>query len=479
MADGVARLGVGLVPLLALEGRGRLLLVALLLGGLVAPALRWRRFTYGIEEAALVTAGGVLARRRRVIPLARIQSVDIVQKLRHRVFGVVELRIEVAGGSGTEAALVALTPPEAERLRSRLLASETPTRDGEPRPVLARMETRDLLIAGVTGGRVAVVAVLLGYLQEFIAEDTVPSLLGRVESLGPSAVVLALSSVVVFLLIAAAISLAATVLVYWDFTLEQHGDRLVTTRGLLERRRSFVPLHRVQAVHLHENLLRRALGLGTLSVTVAGYAGPREEQRETSVLLPIGSRSEALELARKVVGANVRLGSSDLEPAPHAALWRRLIVNAAAVAVVTGGLVVAWGPRGGVGLLGLALAALAARASWHSLGHLVKGHYVVVRSGALVRKTSVMFVDNVQDLSLKASPLQRAAGLATLVLGLPKERPRALDLARPTAELRFTELATELVAPTPRPGGSGPPGVGPESPEGGKAVIRESRGGSG
>ncbi len=448
MVDGVARLGLGLVPLLALEGRGRLLLVALLVGGLVAPALRWRRFTYGIEEAALVTAGGVLARRRRVIPLARIQSVDIVQKLRHRVFGVVELRIEVAGGSGTEAALVALTPQEAERVRTRLLAAETHLPDGEAHPVLARMATRDLLLAGVTGGRVAVVAVLLGYLQEFIAEDTVPSLLGRVESLGPSAIVLALVSVVAFLLIAAAISLAATVLMYWDFTLEHQGDRLVTTRGLLERRRSFVGLHRIQAVHLHENLIRRALGLGTLSVTVAGYAGPREEQRETSVLLPIGSKSEALELSRKVIGSTARFDSGDLEPAPRAALWRRLVVNAIVVALITGVLIVVWGPRGALGLLGLALAGLVARASWRSLGHLVDGHHVVVRSGVLVRKTSVMLLDNVQDLSLKASPLQRISGLASLVFGLPKERPRALDLARSTAELRFTDLAAGLVAAT-------------------------------
>jgi putative membrane protein len=455
MADGVARLGLGLVPLLALEGRGRWLLVALLVGGLVAPALRWQRFTYGIEEAVLVTAGGVLARRRRVIPLARIQSVDIVQKLRHRVFGVVELRIEVAGGSGTEAALVALTPQEAERVRTRLLAAETHPPDGEAHPVLARMETRDLVIAGVTGGRVAVVAVLLGYLQAFIAEDTVPSLLGRVESLGPPAIVLALGSVVAFLLIAAAISLAATVLVYWNFTLEHHGDRLVTTRGLLERRRSFVPLHRIQAIHLHENLIRRALGLGTLSVTVAGYAGPREEQRETSVLLPIGSKSEALELARMVIGSAARFDSGDLEPAPRAALWRRLIVNAIIVFTTTGGLAVVWGPRGALGLLGLALAGLAARASWRSLGHLVDGHHVVVRSGALVRKTSVMLLDNVQDLSLKASPLQRVSGLASLVFGLPKERPRALDLARPTAELRFTNLAAGLIAPTGRPGEHG------------------------
>jgi putative membrane protein len=466
MADGIARLGLGVVPLLALEGRGRLLLVALLVGGLVAPALRWVRFTYGIEEAALVTAGGVLARRRRVIPLARVQSVDIVQKLRHRIFGVVELRIEVAGGSGTEAALVALTPQEAERIRTRLLAAETHPQNGETHPVLARMETRDLLIAGVTGGRVAVVAVLLGYLQEFIAEDTVPSLLGRVESLGPSAIVLALGSVVAFLLIAAAISLAATVLVYWDFTLEHHGDRLVTTRGLLERRRSFVPLHRIQAVHLHENLIRRALGLGTLSVTVAGYAGPREEQRETSVLLPIGPKIEALELARKVIGAAVRFDSGDLEPPPLAALWRRLIINALVVVVITSGLVVGGGPRGTLGLLGLGLAGLAARSSWRSLGHVVDGKHVVVRSGALVRKTSVMLLDNIQDLSLKASPLQRTLGLATLAFGLPRDRPRALDLARPTAERRFTTVAAALIAPSKRLEGSGR-GWGPEIPAGG------------
>jgi putative membrane protein len=474
MADSIARLGLGLVPLLALEGRGRLLLGALLVGGLIAPVLRWLRFTYGMEEAALVTAGGVLARRRRVIPLARIQSVDIVQKLRHRIFGVVELRIEVAGGSGTEAALVALTPQEAERIRARLLDAQTHPRDVKAHPVLARMETRDLLIAGVTGGRVAVVAVLLGYLQEFIGEDTVPSLLGRVESLGPSGIVIAFGSVIVFLLIAAAISLAATVLVYWDFTLEHHGDRLVTTHGLLERRRSFVPLHRIQAVHLDENLARRALGLGTLSVTVAGYAGPREEQRETSVLLPIGSKIEALELARKVIGAAVRFDSEDLEPAPPAALWRRLIVNAIVVVLITGVLVVGGGPLGALGLLGLGLAGLAARASWRSLGHRVDGHHVAVRSGALVRKTSVMLLDNIQDLSLKASPLQRISGLASLIFGLPRARPRALDLARPTAEARFSNLAAGLVAPTMRLRESERP-RGPEVPAGGEVAIRGSK----
>jgi putative membrane protein len=445
MVEGVTRLGLGLIPLLAIEGRGRLVLLALLVGGLLTPVLRWLRFTYRVEGGTLVTAGGVLARRRRVIPLARIQSVDLVQKLRHRIFGVVELRIEVAGGSGTEAALVALAPEEAEEVRGLLLAAESDAPPGTEHPVLARMEGRDLVLAGVTGGRVAVVAVLLGYAQDLIADDALPSLLGRVQSLGLSAVVLVLALVGAFLLVAAAISLAATVLVLWDFTLEHHGDRLVITRGLLERRRSFVPLHRIQAVHLNENLLRRALGLGSLSVTVAGYAGPREEQQETSTLLPIGRRHEALSLARSIIRAPEGLGSERLEPAPRAALWRRVVPSV----LVCGGAAIAagivWGSRGTLLLAPVALAGVAALAAWRSLGHRIEGRHVLVRSGVLVRKTTFVPLDNVGDLSLKASPVQLLFGLATLVFGLPKNKPRAIDLDRELAEQRFDRLGDALI----------------------------------
>ena len=85
-----------------------------------------------------VDDGRWVARISRALPFACIQSVDVVQKLRHRILGVVELRIETAGGSSTEASLVALTPEEAGRLRPMLLAEdETSSSESEPPALVA------------------------------------------------------------------------------------------------------------------------------------------------------------------------------------------------------------------------------------------------------------------------------------------------------------------------------------------------------
>ena len=105
---------------------------------LAAAIVRWSRFWYRLDDRALHLRGGLLQRWERTIQLPRIQSVDVVQKLTHRAFGVVELRIEVVGGQSTEAPLVALLPDEATRLRA-LLASDL-AEEGEPsEPPLVRM----------------------------------------------------------------------------------------------------------------------------------------------------------------------------------------------------------------------------------------------------------------------------------------------------------------------------------------------------
>ena len=56
--------------------------------------MRWWRFRWRLDPGALVIEQGLLQRRRRVIPLERIQSVDLVTGLPHRVLGVTEVRVE-------------------------------------------------------------------------------------------------------------------------------------------------------------------------------------------------------------------------------------------------------------------------------------------------------------------------------------------------------------------------------------------------
>ena len=64
----------------------------------------------------------MLRKRSRRVRLDRLQAVDVVRPLVARALGLAELRLEVAGGSSSEAPLAYLSEDAAQRLRAELLA---------------------------------------------------------------------------------------------------------------------------------------------------------------------------------------------------------------------------------------------------------------------------------------------------------------------------------------------------------------------
>jgi putative membrane protein len=438
--DDARRFILGLVAIVIARGGNVAVIVSVAVLGLtVFEVLRYLRFTYRIEGNTLVVEGGLLRRFRRALPLARIQSVDVVQKLRHRILGVVELRIETAGGSSTEAPLVAVTPEEAGRLRPLLLTEDEVASDGAEPPALVVLTPVDLIVAALTGGRVAVVAVLFGYAQEVLSDELLASLASRAEDALRSAFLataLAILGVVVIVLTA---SVIATTFVYWNFTVRRQGTRLIVDRGLLDRRRATIPLRRVQAVQLKENPLRRILNKAALTSITAGYSPSNEERQETSMLLPIGRRDQALWLA----GLALDLPSPPdrpLQRAPRGALLHRLVEAVTLVAPLVAIALVLLGPQGLWSLVLLVPLAAVAWFSYRALGFRLDSDYLAVQSGVFNRQTTIIPRANVQHLSLSRGPLQRALDLASLRVGVSSTKPYAHDLARSTAEASMTEL---------------------------------------
>lgn len=78
---------------------GGLLLLAVV--GAAYSALAWRRLRYRIDAEAVHVERGILWRQQRRAQLDRLQAVDVVRPLLGRLFGLAELRLEVAGGSGS------------------------------------------------------------------------------------------------------------------------------------------------------------------------------------------------------------------------------------------------------------------------------------------------------------------------------------------------------------------------------------------
>ena len=85
--------------------------------------LEWRRSRYALDAGHLFLDGGWWRQRLAIVPVARIQSLDIAENGWTRLFGYVRMRFGVPGGSMLSAfSIDALSRADALVLRERLVA---------------------------------------------------------------------------------------------------------------------------------------------------------------------------------------------------------------------------------------------------------------------------------------------------------------------------------------------------------------------
>src|ERR671921_90364 len=406
------------VVLLVSQGFSLWTVTLFLLGLIVVAALAalwsflsWRATTYAVAGNSFRLRQGVLQKNEGTIPLEHVQSVDTVQGIIQRAFGVVEVRIETAGGgvSDPDASLAALDRDAAQTLRREIEGSQE-ERSGETTgpTVLRRLSTRELLVAGATSGQIGVAFSLLAvgsqFLDNFLSVDFVRRL---VETLAPNWLMVALILVPAGLLLAWLLAIAGTVLAYTGFTLSREGDFLYIKRGLLERREATIPLSRIQAIRISEGLLRQPFGLCSLRVESAGYG---EDAGVSTMLFPLLPRNEVDEF---LAGAAPEFaGAPAIEPLPRRSL-RRYVFRATFLALIfafanTLFSFLVFGSSSG--LLALLLIPPAAAYGWlcyRDAGWAYRGDRLVVRYRTLGRKTAIAPRRRLQSRGVLRSPFQR------------------------------------------------------------------------
>lgn len=83
----------------------------------IFPAIEYREWKYKIEEEKIELIRGIVIRKKTIIPISRIQNLDIHNGPIYRKFGLAGLNINTAGASHE---IPALTMKEAEDLSERL-----------------------------------------------------------------------------------------------------------------------------------------------------------------------------------------------------------------------------------------------------------------------------------------------------------------------------------------------------------------------
>jgi putative membrane protein len=363
----------------------------------IAGAVSWWFTRYGFDGDALRIDSGVLMRRSRRVRMDRLQAVDVNRPLVGRLLGVAELRMEVAGGSKSEAPLKYLSMDDAVRLRAELLAraagidAATPE---APERAVAEVPLRRLAWSTVLSGGFVLGIMLVALMLVALALAPPQARAGILAPMLPG-------------LFAAGYVLWTQLGRNFGFTLAESPDGYRIRKGLLDTQHQTVPPGRIQGVLIRQPLLWRLRGWAEVHVDVAGYAGASPDSAtKTSTLLPVAPLPEAMEIVRQVL-AGVDPSAVVLRPAPQRSRWLRPI-------------------------------------QWSRLAYGAGDKVVVVRDGRFTRRLTVVPHAKTQSVRVTQGPIQRRLRLATAYVDTTPGPVDAIIRHRPPEEaFQFVEEQAE------------------------------------
>lgn len=348
--------------------------------------LSWYFTRYQVTEQHVRVNSGVVFRQQRQARLDRVQAIDVVQPFLARVFGLAELKFDVADAGESAVRLSFLKLDEAQRLRATILAraagvtfdSEHPhdIPEAPEREVLALSPARVLGAAALSGNSVGLLFGLTGVIVFAMVLGTG-----------------ALLAVFVPILIAVVGGYWNTLNTGFNFRAAISPDGIRVRYGLLDTRTQTVPPGRVQAVGVVQSPLWRLKGWYKVTVNVAGYGEASVgEMRARATLLPVGTLEEVLQVIALVL--------------PDPGTDRPVEVFTAGLSGRDSTAGFSTSPR---------RARLIAPLAWRRNGVAVTRTALLARSGAWWRELAVVPHERTQSLALQQGPLARRFQVADLI----------------------------------------------------------------
>ncbi|NVM98374.1 PH domain-containing protein [Arthrobacter sp. SDTb3-6] len=403
--------------------------------------LSWRFTRYQVTDDHVHINSGVIFRQQRRARIDRVQSIDVVQPLVARAFGLAELKFDVADGGRSAFRLSFLKLDEAKRLRAAILAraAGVAVDPGEPGQVAEAPEQHVLALgpgriigATVFSSLSIVTLAVLGAAIALAAWSGEPGVF--------------IGSIPIFLGFGASYWKAITGDYNFRVALSPDGVRL--HYGMLETRAQTIPPGRVQAVGISQGPVWRPFGWYRVHVNVAGYGDDRSDHGNRTVLLPAGTIDEVMAVLSLVF--------------PDPGVDNPFEVFAA-------------GLRGPGNRHGFVHSPPSARwidpFAWRYNAYRATSTALLCRHGVIFRRLEVVPHERTQSLSLRQGPLMAALGLVDFELHStvgpikPLVHHVALDAGRRlfdeqaarAATARRIHSAEHWLAPPPPPAGPPPP----------------------
>ncbi len=460
-----------------LPGSLEIWMMLLLIPSALVAIARYLSFRLRYEGSELVIRSGIFFRNERHVPYARIQNLDAVQNVFHRLLGVTEVRVETGSGRAPEATISVLPTAAFEEMRRRVFEGQTESMlpahaaagshvsaapSAEARTLLhlslrelllyGFLENRGFVLIGAVYGLIWELGVLDGVWNRMFdeaasARGMLRDVLGTIaggERLSVRQIAVALAGVAGLLMVVRLVSMGWAAVRLLGFRLTRAGEDLRSEFGLFTRRVATIPLRRIQTVTIREGPVHRMVRRVSVRVATAGGSNAGVGTSEREWLAPIIRPAELPDLVHQVV-PELNLAALTWQHA-HPRAFRRAVKPAVFGSLVISALAAA--PLGWWALVVLAVtfpwAFFSTRQYVHHLGWAETDAVVAFRSGWLWRSVTVARVAKIQAVTLVETPFDRRTAMARIRVDTAGAGDHRVDipyLSRETARHLHLRLA--------------------------------------
>ncbi|SDN35794.1 PH domain-containing protein [Alkalicoccus daliensis] len=412
----------------------------ILFGSLISGFIGWWKFQYYLKEDELQVKQGLIFRKNRFIRRDRVQSIDINAKVIQRIFGLVELKIETAGGgSEPEFRLIALKRDDAELIKKELLEGKSASQEkegylGEISEGMAQSlslsdykeaETKEqesskaftwdltpkrLIIAAITSSGVGIaatfMAAVISQVPQFLPDWLINIAIGWIVQ---SSIVYVGMFLVTVLISAWIFTIISTVLKYGMFSVTKRGKDIHISRGVLEQRQLTLYENRINAVRIVQNVLRQPFGYCAVYVESAG-GGTKEEDLST-ILLPLCKRNEVMNLLEELVPEYAFEVSYESLPKES---MRRYMIKLFVPLFIAAGIITYFFSYGWLAFIFPIAGGTLGYIQYKTAGIESFKEYLCIRSRQLSKTEVFLPKRRIQDMVHSQNPLQRLDQLFTI-----------------------------------------------------------------
>ncbi len=473
------------------------LAIAILYGALTLPLifLQYQRFRYWITPRELIIHSGVLTRRRRNIPVERIQNIEIEQKLLPRLLGTARVKVVTAGSDTAEGVLEYVSVSEAKRIREAIRSIQRRERiaatdisealehgtsesaaDTLPSRHLITLTVERVLLSGVFRFSLLYIALIFSALQFFEPDpEALVEFLTRgrfnewAKAITESPWMAAISAAIIASLLSWVSGILVNLNKFYGFRLTLEDTRLHKKHGLLTIAEGTIPLKKIQALIYRTNPLMDRFGWWIMELQTMGL-NVREHGQQVAV--PFARADELRPIESLIFPVE---WPDALNPVSRLTIRRMSIRYGMGYLLVATGVSFWWSPAIWSFTL-MPLIILWAYLQYRHHGYAATDDALVIRRGFIRRMTWYIPIEKFHVFYLTQSIFQRRLGLKTLFVDTAGASgihfPMIVDLPEAEADALMRRLYDRFQLTTGRPSTSGPL---PKTGEGNTARDTEQR----